>query len=270
MRRATRATAIVLAGRRDGTIDPLAADARVEDKCLVPVAGRRMLLHVAEALVASPEIGQVRLVINDPAVLDGIAALDMLRAREKLIFVTARPNLAESVLAAAQDAAFPLLITTADNVLLNPATITEFIAGTTGADAAVAFARRDAVLAVHPDGQRRFYRFVDDAYSNCNTYWLANRKALAAVETFRGGGQFAKHPRRIIAALGVLNLVRFRFGLGTLDSAFQRFSRRLKLRLTPVVLTDGATADRRRSCAQPRRCGDGFGGTQPAKAGGLG
>jgi hypothetical protein len=161
-----------------------------------------------------------------------------------MVTVAAHPNLVDSVIAAADGATFPLLITTADNVLLTPAAIAEFIAATqvSKAQASVAFTRRESVLAAHPDGQRKFYRFAEASYSNCNTYWLAGREALAAAETFRTGGQFAKHPLRIVGAFGLINLIRFRYGIGTLAAAFARFSRRFGFTITPVILSDGAVA----------------------------
>lgn len=238
------ATALLLAGRRGGTLDPLASDAGVSHKCLVPVAGKPMILHVIEALAASPEIGAIRVSIDDGAILDGLPPVAALRSAGRLTVIEARPNLVDSILAAAGGARFPLLVTTADNVLLTPRSIAEFVAGARArhADAAVAFARREAVLAAHPDGQRRFYRFSDESYSNCNSYWLGNSGALAAAETFRSGGQFAKHPLRIVGAFGLINLIRFRFGIGTLEKAFARFSRRFRLTIKPIILSDGAAA----------------------------
>ena len=237
-------TAILLAGRRDGATDPLAQAAGVTHKCLAPVAGQPMLLHVVEALVANRRIGQVRVVIEDPALLDGLPPLRGLLHSGRLVGVAAQPNLVDSILAGADGAVFPLLITTADNVLLTPDAVDEMLDGCAaqGADAAVAFTRRASVLAAHREGQRKFYAFADDSYSNCNTYWLKDRAALKMAETFRSGGQFVKHPLRIVGAFGLLNLVRFRFGIGTLEQAFARFSRRFCLTISPVILTDGAVA----------------------------
>ncbi|WP_375427652.1 NTP transferase domain-containing protein [uncultured Sphingomonas sp.] len=236
--------ALVLAGKRGGAVDPLAADAGVTHKCLVEVGGRAMLLHPLATLVAAPDVTRIYISIDDPAVLDAVPEIVAWRDEGRIVIVPARPNLVDSVAAAADVSGFPLLITTADNVLLTPAIVAEFgrAARAGRAEVAVGFATRDAVLAAHPDGQRRFYRFRCGSYSNCNLYWLGNDGALAAAETFRSGGQFAKHPLRIVGAFGVLNLLRFRFGIGTLAAAFGRFSRRFGLRMMPVVIADGAAA----------------------------
>lgn len=234
---------LILAGRRSGAADPLAEAYGVADKCLVPVAGRPMLAHVLESAADSPA-GKVFVSTHHGALLDDLddPVIDLLGRR--LIIVPAADNLADSVLAVAGVADFPLLVTTADNCLLTPATIAEIglEAGRLGVDAGVALARREDVLAVHPEGQRRFYEFSDVAVSNCNAYWIAHSGALRAVEAFRGGGQFVKKPLRILRAFGLLNLLRFRFGLGPIHHVFARLSRRLKVDIAPLLVRNGATA----------------------------
>lgn len=237
-------TALILAGRRDGTTDPLAAAAGVSHKCIAPVAGRPMIVHVLETLTASLDIGTILISIDDVTALDGIPEVRDGVERGVVRIVQAEHNLVDSVFAALADAAWPVLITTADNVLLDAGSVAAIgrRAQAGRADVAVAFARRAAVLAAHPDGQRRFYRFSDDSYSNCNSYWLGSARALAAAEVFRRGGQFAKHPMRIVRAFGLINLIRFRYGIGSLDDAFRRFSRRFRLSIQPAVLANGAVA----------------------------
>lgn len=229
-----------MAGRRDGVVDPLAAAAGVGDKCIVPVGGRPMIAHVLDNLGRTPGIGAIVVSVNDPAVLDGLPEVAALHGR--LTIVRAMPNIVDSLLAAVEGAAFPVLVTTADNVLLTPASIAAIVQGAAGADVAVAFTRKASVLAVHRDGQRRFYKFREDAYSNCNAYWLGRPEALKVAETFRSGGQFVKHPRRIVAAFGLLNLIRFRYGLGTLGGLFAQVSRRFRLEVRAVIVEDGAAA----------------------------
>ena len=238
------ATAIVMAGRREGHVDPLAAAAGLEDKCVVPVAGKPMIAHVLATLGETREIGRIIVSVNDPAVLEGVDEARALIAQGRLVVSASRTNLVDSLLAPVDQAAFPIFITTADNVLLTPAAASEFFTGArvAGADVAVAFARRQSVIDAHPEGQRRFYRFAEDSYSNCNSYWIGAARALDVAEVFRSGGQFAKHPLRIVQAFGLVNLIRFRYGIGTLDEAFRRFSRRFKLTMRPVILSDGSVA----------------------------
>lgn len=234
---------LVLAGRRSGATDPLAEAYGVADKCLVPVAGRPMIAHVLESAADSPA-KRVFVSTHHAALLDNLndPVIDLLGRR--LIVVPAAENLAASVLAVAGVASFPLLITTADNCLLTPATIAaiEAEAERLGVEAGVALARREDVLAAHPDGQRRFYEFSDVAVSNCNAYWIAHPGALRAVDAFRGGGQFVKKPLRVLRAFGLINLLRFRFGLGPIHHVFAQISRRLNVDIAPLLVSNGATA----------------------------
>lgn len=234
---------LILAGRRPGAVDALAEAHGVADKCLVPVAGRPMIAHVldsaadsdAERILVSTHHAALLADLNDPVV-------DLLG--DRLIVLPAADNLADSVLAAAGLARFPLLITTADNCLLTADTIAEIGAEAARLDieAGVALARREDVLAVHPEGQRRFYEFSDVAVSNCNAYWIGHPGALKAAEAFRGGGQFVKKPLRVMQAFGLINLLRFRFGLGPIHHIFGRLSRRLNVEVAPLLVSNGATA----------------------------
>jgi hypothetical protein len=109
-------------------------------------------------------------------------------------------------------------------------------------DAVVVLATRESIRAAHPDGQRKFYEFKDVAISNCNVFWLRNAKALRATEAFREGGQFAKNRARIAKAFGIINLIRFRLGWWTLDTAFKAISRRFGVGVVPQITPDGAFA----------------------------
>jgi CTP:molybdopterin cytidylyltransferase MocA len=238
-----RFTAIVLAAQRDGRLDPLALEAGVSHKCLVPIGGRPLLAHVLEALARQSGVDAIRISVED-------GAEDRLRAVEgaggelgvPVIFVPAKATISDSVYSAAGDADGPFVVTTADNVLLTAAAVrrvTERLLA--GDDAVLAMSRKEDVLFAHPQGQRRFYRFTDGSYSNCNLYGLS-RRGLALAETFRSGGQFAKNPMRIAAAFGLFNLFLVRYGLISLDRAMTRVGQRFGVHASAVVLEDGAHA----------------------------
>jgi CTP:molybdopterin cytidylyltransferase MocA len=234
-------TAIVLAAQRAGRIDSLAAAAAVSHKCVVPVAGAALIRHVVAALGQAPGLDEIRISVEPEAVPMIRQALAGLPAT--VVYVPSADNLADSVYAAARDACDTLLITTADNVLLTAAAVTEMIDTLDrGADGAIALASRAAVLAAHPEGQRRFYRFADDSYSNCNLYALRGPKTLALVESFRTGGQFARNPMRLVVAFGIFNLILLRLHRLSLAGAARRLSRRFGIRMAQVVLADGAHA----------------------------
>lgn len=235
-----RFTIVVLAAQRGGLLDPLAAEAGVTHKCLVPIGGRPLLAHVLAALGEVEGIESIRIVVEPGAddSLRPIVGASGLPAS----FVAAADNIADSVYAAALGTDGPVVITTADNVLLTPAAVRqvmERLAG--GDDAVVAIARKEDVLAAHPHGQRRFYKLSDGEFSNCNLYGLSQR-GLGLAETFREGGQFSKNPMRIARAFGLFNLLLLRLGLVSVDSGMRRLGRRFKVRASAVVLADGAHA----------------------------
>jgi GTP:adenosylcobinamide-phosphate guanylyltransferase len=235
-----RFTIIVLAAQRDGRLDPLAAKAGVTHKCLVPIEGKPLLAHVLGALGQVGGIEAVNISVEAGAdkALRPVTEGSGLSIR----FVVAADNIADSVYAAAAGAAGPVIITTADNVLLTPAAMQAVMARLAdGDDGVLALARKEDVLSAHPLGQRRFYRFRDGEFSNCNLYGLSQR-GLKLAETFREGGQFAKNPMRIARAFGLFNLIRIRYGLITLDNAMRRLGRRAGVRVSALVLRDGAHA----------------------------
>jgi GTP:adenosylcobinamide-phosphate guanylyltransferase len=233
-------TAIVLAAQRAGRVDPLAAEWGVPNKSLVPIGGAPLICHVVAALRETPGLARIRVVVEPqsaPAIATALPA-----GGPPLEFVVAADNLADSVYAAAEDIAGAMLVTTSDNVLLTPGAVAETLGALAAADVALALATEASVRAAHPEGQRRFYRFADDAYSNCNLYAFSGPAATAAAESFRSGGQFAKKPLRMIAHLGPVNLALLLMGRLTMRGAIRRLSRRFGLKVEPVILADGSHA----------------------------
>lgn len=236
-------TVIVLAGQRFGVVNPLAERAGVSHKCLVPICGKPLLAHVLDTLAKAPAIADVRISLEATVHAD-LAPLvaEYTRRGLPVRLVASSPNLADSVLGAAEGAAGPILITTADNVLLTPAGVAQVRAAMDRADAVFALARKASVMAAHPDGQRNYYRFRDDAYANCNIYGLSGPKALKAVEVFRGGGQFMKSVKRMIDAFGLFNIALMRLGCISRETSARRLGRKLGLRVEATVFDDGALA----------------------------
>jgi GTP:adenosylcobinamide-phosphate guanylyltransferase len=241
-------TILILAGKRDGKLDPLAERAGVSHKCRVPIYGRPLLEWVVEAVGPAFPQAKVLISIHDPAVIADLPGVAALQASGRLMMCQAQAGIVESVehaiAQAGGNAAFPLLITTADNVLAE----SDYLRGVHQAaqagtgDAVVVLATRESIRAAHPDGQRNFYEFSDVAISNCNVFWLRNTNALKATEAFREGGQFAKKRGRIAKAFGLINLIRFRMGWWTLETAFKAISRRFGVKVLPHLAPDGAFA----------------------------
>jgi GTP:adenosylcobinamide-phosphate guanylyltransferase len=237
-------TAIVLAAQRGGRLDPLADRIGVSHKCLVPIVGKPLLERVLRALAHVPGLSRIHISIEKDAV-DAARAVPGAKGEfgVPVDFVPAAPTLTDSVYAAAHGVEEPILVTTADNVLLSPAVAAEAVGRLhAGAEGVLVVAPREAVLAAHPDGQRRFYRLRGGSYSNCNLYGIKGPRALRMAETFRSGGQFAKNPKRLAETFGLLNLLLLRFRLISIEGAAKRMSKRFGARVEALVVADGSQA----------------------------
>lgn len=233
---------VVLAGQRRGSVNPLAERFGMTHKCLVPLHGKPLISHVLRTLMGHARVASIVVSVERDAFEDIYEIVAGMRGHGCVRLAEARDNIADSVLAAAGDWEGSVIVTTADHALLRTNAVDAVADALERADAAVAMARRGDVLAAHPEAQRRFYEFSDDAYSNCNLYGLSGQKALHAAEVFREGGQFAKSAMRIVRAFGAINLLLLRFRVVSLATGLGRISRRLGLRIDAVILNDGTQA----------------------------
>jgi GTP:adenosylcobinamide-phosphate guanylyltransferase len=240
----TQPKILVLAGRRSPTADPLAAAAGVSHKAMVPVKGEAMVGRVLRIAEAAYPDSPLFVSVDDSSAIAAEPTVARLTAAGKLTALEARSNIVESVIEASRTTGFPLLITTADNVLMTPQGMRSIDeeGRRTGADAVAMMAEKADILAAHPDGQRRFYAFRGGAYSNCNLFWLGGARALGATESFRLGGQFAKHKRRAVKALGLTTLLLYVSRLLTIHGMFRHFSRRWGVVIRALVARDGRLA----------------------------
>ena len=232
-----KATALVMAGKRSGRLDPLAANAGVSQKAVVPVNGIPMVERVVQQVAACDLVGEIRIVAHEPDEIAALPTIAKLMEEGRLKFAEGRYNLVDSVFSGAEGATFPLVITTADNCLVTPEGYAEFITKCLKyeAGAAAGLARKEDVIAADPVGQKKFYKFRDGEFSNCNLYWMGSEKALGAAEIMRGGGQFVKFPARIIKAFGLMSLIRFKLGTGSKEKLFEQISGRFGVKLVPIV-----------------------------------
>ena len=237
-------TILVLAGKRDGALDPLAERAGVSHKAVIPVAGKPLISHVLERLEEAWMDARIIISIHDPTVLDHVTAVRRLRDAGRLELAEAKDGLVESVASAAENASWPLLITTGDNALTTVEALHTIntIGDEKSVDAVIGVASTEAIQAAYPYQKKGGYEFRDVTISNCNLFWLRNSDALASAEPFRRGGQFAKRKGELRRAFGLWNLIRFRLKLDTLDKAMRRLSRRVGVPVAAHLFADGRLA----------------------------
>lgn len=242
----TSPTILILAGKRDGKLDPLAENAGVSHKCRVPICGKPLLQWVLEGVAPAFPDSPIYISIHDPEVIADIPAVQELTASGRLQISIAQAGILESVEAVAQnlERPYPMMITTGDNVLITPELLREAWdeAQTSQAEAMFVLGEKMRIKAAHPEAQRNFYEFKDIAIANCNLYFLRDAKAMNAAEAFREGGQFMKSKGRILRAFGLTNFLLFASKLKTVDQMMKRMSKRFGVHVHAHVLEDGAYA----------------------------
>ncbi len=242
-------TVIVLAGQRAGIVNPIAERAGVSHKCLAPICGKPLILHVFEMLSETPGVQQVRVSMEQDG-WEQVRALSGVVADKGITvdFTESKTTLPDSVYVAAEGIDGPILVTTADNVLTTTKAVLETMQPIFGgADASVGLTERDLVLAARGETSQSkstvgFYKFSDGRWCNCNLYAAAGRHVMQGAEIFREGGQFAKNRDRLIRAVGLFNVILLGLGLYSLDGAMRRLSKRLGISIAAARLDDGSQA----------------------------
>lgn len=207
--------ALILAGSRPGAPDPVAAYANAPHKALITLDGRSLLSRVAAA-VRDAGAARIAVISSHPAV-----RAEAERQGVEVLDEAAGPSL--SVQAAAGHLGTPLLVTTADHALLDGEWIARFIADTPAdADVAALVAARATVEAAAPGTQRTWLRLADGDWSGCNLFYLANPRALGAVDLWRQVEAERKRPWRQAMILGPAMLLAFVLRRLSLKAAAQR------------------------------------------------
>jgi len=232
-------TALVLAGRRGGE-DPLARHCRVAYKCLALTAGVPMLVRVVDALSASASVGRIFIVLEDPAILDSVPAVQAWRREHACAALAGAATPSLSVLQALDQipASLPMLVTTADHALLTPEIVEHFCAAAraTDADVVAGLTAAEVIRAAYPDTQRTYLRFRDGPCSGANLFALLTPGSWSAVAFWRRVEQERKRPWRLARAFGLGPLIAYLCGRLTLDSALARASAVIGARVAAVRL----------------------------------
>lgn len=228
-------TALVLAGSRPGSSDPVAENEGVAHKVLATVGGTTLLERVVQALL-SAGADVIAVSANCPDVETEAQRLGV------TLLPTARGP-SESVSLAFDRFGPPLLVTTGDNPLLQPLWVEDLIEGTpAGCDVSLMLARRDRVEAIAPDTRRTWLSFADGQWSGCNLFLLASPAAQQAIGTWKQVEADRKRPWRIARRLGIGTLWSYWRGKLSLADAVGRLADTLGITAALVPASDGRAA----------------------------
>lgn len=222
-------SALILAAGR-GPDDPMAKAYGVANKCLIEVGGVAMLTRVVSTLSDfRPVLVSIESGVNGH--YETISPSD---------------SAPSSVLAAVRSGKlpYPVLVTTGDHPLLTHAMVDHFRAASekTGADFTAGLARAEVIEAAWPETRRTYFAFGPDRVSGCNLFALRNANALRILERWQYLEQVRKKPWRLVAAFGVMPLLRYLTGALALDTAFAIASRKLGLVMKPVLMPQAEAA----------------------------
>ena len=215
---------LILAGQREGVIDPLCEAAGVSHKADVPVVGVPMLDRVISALTAAG--------LGNKLYVSGYS-------KSELKEVPSGKGPADSVaLGLADIAEYPCLVTTCDHALLTTDMVQSFLSGAeaTGADICVGMATETVIQAEYPETKRTYLRFSDEAVSGCNLFYIANADGLKAVAFWQAVQHLRKNPLKLAQKIGVKIGLKYAAGRLTLLGAFEYASERIGITAVPVLL----------------------------------
>lgn len=230
-------TALVLAGTRPGKPDPVAVAGGVSHKALLPIDGVPMVVRVVNALLAVPAITHIIVCLEDPSILAGL-----LPAQVQVV-----PSCPEGPSASVLDSlarqGTPLLVTTADNALLQPEWVEELLSKTTlQTDIAVGVATQAAIQRSVPQTRRTYIRLTDMVFSGCNLFYFKTSVSARVAQLWRTVEKNRKHPLRVAWTLGLGILLRAVMGRLSSQALYARIYKLTSAHAQLVPLSDGRTA----------------------------
>lgn len=232
-------TAVVLAGDRNPD-DPLVRQTGACCKALVTIDGRPMLDGVVATLQQSEWIQRVLLSGPSRQCLDTDATLKAALEAGQIDWVEPESSPSSSAYAAMQrlSANAPVLVTTADHPLLRADIVDHFVREAVGggADVAVGVTHFAAIQEKFPDARKTVLRFREGGFCGCNLFAFLTPQSRCVADAWRRVEQQRKNPLRVISQLGWWSVLRYLLGRLPLDRALDDLSRRLRVRIRPVVL----------------------------------
>jgi CTP:molybdopterin cytidylyltransferase MocA len=234
-----RMTAIVLAGDRTKA-DSLINHSEAGCKAMIDIDGTPMVRRVLNALRASrvvekiclagPEEGEVA--TDEPLsrwIEDGEIGW---RAPE------ASPSTSAFHAMQSMDPEDAVLLTTADHPLLTAEIVDAFGRQSLAddVDVTVGLAPHALVTEAYPGIKKTVLRFSDGEFCGCNLFAFLTPEGRRAARFWRKIEQQRKKPLVVIGLLGWWAVIRYRLGVLSLEEALAKLSKRLGLRIRPVIL----------------------------------
>ncbi|HEY9091288.1 NTP transferase domain-containing protein [Parasphingorhabdus sp.] len=230
-------SALIMAGSRPAG-DPMAESRGIAVKALIPVAGKAMLAHVAEALLAHKKISNLYLLAQDFEPFWDNPDTQALKSDDRVIAKTSSATIASSLdsVLEREDMRFPVLITTADNVLLSEQMIGDFLSIAGSADIAIAVVEKKTLLKRYPASQRTWLKLRGGQYSGANLFYFGSPKARQILQYWAAVEQDRKKGWKILTIFGPWLLFLAVTRMLTIDQLASRVGKKLGLKIKIVSM----------------------------------
>ncbi|CAI3945173.1 MULTISPECIES: nucleotidyltransferase family protein [Commensalibacter] len=195
---------LILAGSREGKQDPLAKQAHVSHKAILPILGRPMIHYVVQALSQISQVDKIAVIIENKSIVKDILP-------EYIHYLPAALGPSDSVIEAIKELGTPLLVTTADNPLLKPEWADFFLkeAERAQCDVAVGVALKEQIEADVPDTKRTYINLADGSFSGCNLFLFRTPQAIQVARLWQKLEQHRKKPIKMGCLLGYPIILRY-------------------------------------------------------------
>lgn len=199
-----------------------------------------MVFRVLDALAASDQIDTCLLCGPPAAIVEREPLLQERLASPKLTWLPPRatPSTSVSAALAAAPAGKPVLVTTADHALLQPAMVVHFCrhALASDCDVVAALASYDQIMAHHPGMRRTRTRFREGGFCGCNLFAFLTPAGHTAADYWRRVENERKRPVKMLGELGWGVVLRYLLGRLSLSGALRHISHRMGLRVGVVIM----------------------------------
>ncbi|CAI3949089.1 Molybdopterin-guanine dinucleotide biosynthesis protein A (MobA) (PDB:1E5K) (PUBMED:32239579) [Commensalibacter communis] len=226
--------ALILAGSREGQQDPLAKQAHVSHKAILPILGRPMIEYVVQALSKLSNINKIAVTIEQRSIVQDILP-------EYIQYLPAALGPSDSVIQAIETLGTPLLVTTADNPLLQPEWISHFLkeAELTKCDIAVGIALREQIETDVPNTRRTYIKLADGSFSGCNLFLFRTPQSIQVAKLWQKLEKHRKRPVKMSYLLGYKIILRYLIKCLTRNALKKRIYKLTKAKTHFVVMPWG-------------------------------
>ncbi len=229
--------ALILAGSRQGKQDPLALYAHVSHKAIIPIIGKPMIKYVTDTLAKIESIDKIAVSIEQSNIVKNILP-------NFIQYLPACAGPSASIIQAIQTLRTPLLVTTADNPLLQPEWVEYFLqeAERSRCDFAVGIALKQQIEKDVSNTKRTYINLADGSFSGCNIFLFKSSQSIQIVRLWQKLESYRKQPLKMGFFLGYSIILRYILHRLTRNALKRRIFKLTKVKTHFVLMPWGQAA----------------------------